>query len=93
MKVIFEEPTDDGFQDILTVTVSGDPENVSLEFSNEVGNQEGLKKMLLTGVGHYARLEDKFPESEGVFDAKKLEHWKNIRLICHSQYLDSRVEE
>jgi hypothetical protein len=93
MKVIFEEPTEDGFQDVLTVTVSGDPEDVTLEFSNEVGNQEPLKNSLLTDKAFYARLETKLPDSDGMFNAKKLEHWRNIRCICHSQYLDSRIEE
>lgn len=97
MKVIFGRPTfgrsAEDYEDLLTVIVSGDPENVTLEFVDQKGDQAGLIKLILNDESRHARLADELPESKGRFNASKLEHWKLIELVFRSPYLNARIAE
>lgn len=93
MKIIFQEWDDlkDESNNFLKVTVSGDPENCTLEFEGE-GNPM-FKENLIKGVDFYSTIKLEDPESKGHFNPKKLSHWKLLPIIFNNAYFSARMED
>ncbi len=82
----------------MTVSVSGDPENCTLEFSDEDGTLSSFKKNLLAkpdepGKAYYSEIEIRIPGSAGHFDSSKLEHWKLAEDIWRGTYFHANIIE